>query len=158
MRRASGRATYEPYREGEVPWHAAIAATYCHATAPLRRLADRYVIEAALAVTNGRTVPDEIAQAFDELPETMDRANGRANQADRAALDLAESVVLSGREGEVFDAVVTDEDDRGARIQVCEPAIVARVTARRVDPGDDVRVKLIRSDPTTRSIEFERVG
>ncbi len=158
IRRASGRASYEPYREGVVPWHAAVAATYCHATAPLRRLADRYVVEAALAVAGGRSVPETIAAAFDALPEVMDRATARAAQADRAALDLAEALVLAGREGEMFDAVVTDEDDRGARIQVCEPAIMARVVAHRIDPGDEIRVRLLRADPAARAIEFERVG
>ena len=53
VRRASGGAAYEPYVAGARPWHAAMAATYAHATAPLRRLADRYVVEAALAVANG---------------------------------------------------------------------------------------------------------
>ena len=158
VRRASGRASYESYREGIVPWHSAVAATYCHATAPLRRLGDRYVIEAALAVGGDRDVPDDIAAAFEALPETMDRANARAAQVDRAALDLAEAVVLEGHEGETFGAVVTDEDDRGARIQVSEPAIVARVAAHRIDPGDPVRVKLVAVDPDTRSVEFERVG
>ena len=55
----------------------------------------------------------------------------RANRVERAAIDLAEAIVLQGREGEVFDAVVTDEDDRGVRIQVCEPATVARVVGPR---------------------------
>ena len=54
----AGRRRYEPYTDGRVPWHAAMAATYAHATAPLRRLADRYVIEAALAVANGAPVPE----------------------------------------------------------------------------------------------------
>ncbi len=158
IRRASGRASYEPYREGVVPWHAAVAATYCHATAPLRRLADRFVVEAAIDVAAGRSVPDYIQTAFESLPEVMDRTNSRAAQADRAALDLAEALVLRGREGEVFDAVVTDEDERGARIQVCEPAIMARVAARRVDPGDEIRVRLVRADAASRSIEFDRVS
>jgi exoribonuclease R len=158
IRRASGRASYEPYRDGVVPWHAAVAATYCHSTAPLRRLADRFVVEAALAVAAGRPVPEYVESSFEALPEVMDRANARAAQAGRAALDLAEALVLTGREGEIFDAVVTDEDDRGARIQVCEPAIMARVDARRVDPGDEIRVKLVGADPTSRSVEFERVG
>ncbi len=158
IRRASGRASYEPYREGVVPWHAAVAATYCHATAPLRRLADRFVVEAAIDVAAGRAVPDYIQTAFESLPEVMDRANARAAQADRAALDLAEALVLTGREGEVFDAVVTAEDERGASIQVCEPAIMARVAARRVDPGDEIRVRLVRADAASRSIEFDRVS
>ncbi len=158
IRRASGGASYEPFTEGVVPWHAAVAATYCHATAPLRRLADRYVIEAALAVARNDPVPEPVEAAFAELPAAMQAGTTRANGVERAAIDLAEAIVLRGREGEVFDAVVTDEDDRGARIQLCEPAVVARVVARRVDPGDDVRVKLVSADPNQRRVEFERVG
>ena len=158
IRRASGGASYEPYRDGERPWHAAVAATYCHATAPLRRLADRFVVEAALAVANSEPVPEHVEAAFVELPSAMDRGASRANRADRAAIDLAEAIVLQDRVGEVFEAVVTDEDDRGVRIQVCEPAVVARVVARRVDPGDDVTVKLVGVDAERRSVEFERVG
>ncbi len=158
VRRASGGASYEPFDPDTRPWHAAVAATYSHATAPLRRLADRYVIEAALAVANGRAVPAEIEEAFSELPDVMRDADRLANRVDRAAIDLAEAIILEDHVGEQFDAVVTDEDDRGVRIQVCEPAVVARITARRVDPGDDVRVKLVAAEPTTRTIEFERVG
>ncbi len=158
VRRASGRASYEPYRTGEVPWHAAVAATYTHATAPLRRLVDRYIIEAAVAVVAGDHVNPEIETAFAALPDTMGAARSRAAQVDRAALDLAEAVVLSGREGDLFDAVVTDEDDRGARIQLLEPAVVARVDARRVDPGDEVRVRLVSADTTLGRVRFERVA
>ncbi len=32
---------------------------------------------------------------------------------------------------------MTDEGDRGARIQIADPAVVARVDAHHVDPGDD---------------------
>ncbi|SNS81783.1 RNB domain-containing protein [Sphingomonas laterariae] len=38
IRRAGAGASYAPYEAGVVPWHAAVAATYAHATAPLRRL------------------------------------------------------------------------------------------------------------------------
>jgi len=158
IRRASGKASYEPYRAGVVPWHAAVAATYAHATAPLRRLADRYVVEAAVSVVAGRRVEPWLEESFEALPVVMDAATARASQIDRAALDLAEAVVLAGREGELFDAVVTDEDDRGARIQVCEPAVVARIVARRVDPGDEIRVRLVRADPVEGRVEFERVA
>ncbi|MGA9275859.1 RNB domain-containing ribonuclease, partial [Ilumatobacter sp.] len=93
IRRASGGASYTPYsafgepggpsdggvRDGK-PWHAALAATYVHATAPLRRLADRYVIEATLAIANGRDVPDEVEAAFEELPAAMSRGTALANR------------------------------------------------------------------------------
>jgi exoribonuclease R len=69
IRRASPAAGYQPYRDGVLPWHAAVAAPYAHATAPLRRLADRYVVEAALAIANGRNIaaPD----VFERLPDVM---------------------------------------------------------------------------------------
>ncbi len=158
VRRAGGSARYEPYREGLVPWHAAVAATYCHATAPLRRLGDRYVIEAALALAAGRPVPQPLVDAFQLLPAAIARGDILAKRADRMALDLAEAVVLHGREGEVFDAVVTDEDQRGVQFQIAEPATVARVAAHRVDPGDPIRVRLLNADPVTRTVAFTRVG
>jgi exoribonuclease R len=158
VRRAAGGAAYAPFDADERPWHAAIAATYAQATAPLRRLQDRFVIEAALAVANGEPVADEIDAAFDVLPKAMAQADSRANRAERQALDLAEAVALSGSEGEIFDAVVIDEGDWGVEVQIAEPAVLARLTARRVDPGDDVRVRLIRADVDERRVEFERVS
>jgi exoribonuclease R len=158
MRRAAGGASYAPYREGERPWHAAVAATYSQATAPLRRLQDRYVIEAALAVANGSPVPDDVNAAFGSLPAAMARADQRANRAERLALELAEAVVLSGREGHVFDAVVIDEGQHDVEIQIADPAVIARVSANRVDPGDTIRVRLDRVDVADRRIEFGRVG
>lgn len=158
IRRASGGASYEPYRDGEVPWHAAMAATYTHATAPLRRLADRYVVLAALAVANGDRVPDAVSDAFSRLPAVMERADARAGSIERAVVDLAEAVVLHGQEGRSFDAVVTDVDERGARVQLNELAVVGRVVAHQVRPGDEIRVRLSDADAAARRVEFERVG
>ena len=135
-----------------------MAATYAHATAPLRRLADRYVVEAALAIAAGRPVPDAVQAAFDTLPEVMAGAEQLANGVDRAVIDLAEALLLSGRVGDVFDAVVVDEDQRGAVIQLLDPAVVARVPARRVAPGDPIRVRLTGADPIARAVTFERIG
>ena len=128
VRRAGGGASYAAYvRGGDRPWHAAMAATYAHATAPLRRLADRYVVEATLAIANGRPVPEDVAAAFAALPSTMASCEQRANTVDRAVIDLAEAVLLAGREGEVFDAVVVDEDRHGPLVQLVEPAVMAQV-------------------------------
>jgi exoribonuclease R len=158
VRRASGGARYEAYHEGQRPWHSAVAATYAHATAPLRRLQDRYVIEAALAVVNGKPVPDEIKAAFETLPRAMSRGEQRANRAERQALDLAEAVVLSGQEGRTFPAIVIDEGDWGVEFQIADPAIVGRVPANHVDPGDEIRVKVVHVDIVTAEVTYERVA
>jgi exoribonuclease R len=155
VRRAGGKASFAPFEAGVVPWHAAMAATYVQATAPLRRLADRHVIEAALAVTAGSAVPGWVQDAFGRLPEVMDRAAARAAEIERAVLDLAEAIALEGHEGQEFDAVVTETDERGSRIQIAEPAIVARVARNGRQPGDELRVRLVEADPAKRTIRFE---
>jgi exoribonuclease R len=157
VRRAGQGASYQPYTPGGAPWHSAMAATYAHATAPLRRLADRYVVMAALAVANGEPVPDAVNAAFAHLPKVMARADAQGGAIDRAVIDLAEVVTLQGRQGEVFDAVVTDEDERGVRIQLEAEPIVARVVAHKVEPGTRLRVRLADADPVARTLAFERL-
>ena len=134
-----------------------MAATYAHATAPLRRLADRYVIEAAVQLAAGQAVTNELQEVFRLLPVVMAKAEEKAGQIDRAALDLAEAVVLEGREGSRFDAVVTDVDERGARIQLSDPAIIARVDSNGAMPGDSIAVELIHVDVMQRQVSFQRV-
>ena len=154
IRRAGRGATYAPYRDGVRPWHAAMAATYVHATAPLRRLADRYVIQAAYAVANGQAVPERVSAAFEQLPKVMERAENLGGQIDRAVIDLAEAVVLSGSERTVFDAVVTDIDERGARFQLRDLPVTARVAADHLTPGEAISVRLVAVDIATRSAKF----
>jgi exoribonuclease R len=158
IRRAGERASYAPYRDGVIPWHAAMAATYAHATAPLRRLADRYVVQAALAIMNGRAVPEAVSAAFPRLPKIMAHADALGGQIERAAIDLAEAVMLTGQEGKVFDAIVTDRDERGTRIQLKDFPIMTRIGPSQSAPGDALRLKLIRADTITRTIAFEILG
>ena len=154
IRRASQSAGYEPFREGVTPWHAAVAAPYAHVTAPLRRLADRYVVEATLAVASGQPVPDSAQAAFEKLPDVMQKADGLSGQIARAVIDLAEAVTLEDREGQTFAAVVTDIEQRGARIQLGDPPVVTRLKADGLKPGDEITVTLDRADPTDRRVDF----
>ena len=157
VRRAGPRASYAPYREGAVPWHSAMAATYAHATAPLRRLQDRYVIEAVLQIASSGTVADDLKVAFEKLPAVMAKAEEKAGQVDRAVLDLAEAAVLQGREGSRFAAVVTDVDERGTRIQLTDFAVVSRVDGKGALPGDPINVELVSADVAHRQVKFQRV-
>ena len=156
IRRAGMGASYMPYQPGIVPRHAAVAATYAHVTAPLRRLADRYVVRAALAIANGEPVPKAVGEAFARLPAVMARADMLGGQIERAVIDLAEAVMLRNNVGDTFCAVVTDTDDRGARIQLCELPIGAHVPINGHTPGDEVNLKLVAADPEQRVVRFER--
>jgi exoribonuclease R len=156
VRRAGPGAAYAPYRDGALPWHAAMAATYAHATAPLRRLADRYVVRAALAIANGQPVPDLVAQAFEKLPAVMARADSLAGRVERAVVDLAEALLLDGKQGATYPAVVTETDERGAKIQLRDLPVVARLSAPDLEPGQALPVRLTAVDPARRTIAFER--
>ncbi|MCU6454119.1 RNB domain-containing ribonuclease [Sphingomonas sp. A2-49] len=155
IRRAGSGASYEPYRPGVTPWHAAMGATYAHATAPLRRLADRHVVLAALAIANGCAVPDAVAAAFDALPPVMARAGARQGQIDRAVLDLAEAVMLRGDVGATFAATVVEADGRHARIQLSDRPVLTRIAAQGLAPGARIDVRLVAADPSRRRIDFE---
>lgn len=158
VRRAGGGASYAMYADGVVPWHAALAATYAHSTAPLRRLADRYVVECALAVVNGREVPEAVQAALPRLPDTMAAAGAQSSKVDRAVVDLAEAVLLQGHEGHTFRAVVVEDEGDLSRIQLVDVAVVAKLRAAKLQPGDECRVKLVRADPARREVEFTRVA
>jgi len=157
IRRAGQHASYAPFHAGERPWHSAMQATYVHATAPLRRLADRYVTQAALAIANGKPVPEVVAAAFEKLPDVMNRADAKAAQVDSAALELAEAIVLADQVGEAFDGRVTDLDQRGARIQIADPAVITRVPENGLHIGDAVRLRLDEADPARRLTRFTLV-
>jgi exoribonuclease R len=158
VHRAGSGARYEPWQEGVIPWHAAVAATYAHATAPLRRLADRYVVSATLAIANGAAVPAEVEAAFDRLPKVMARADSLGGRIDRAVVDLAETIMLHGREGERFPAIVTDMDERGARIQLRDLPVVARIETAGLMPGEALTVRLTEVDVPHRTMRFSVEG
>ncbi len=158
VRRAGGGAEYEPYLADHTPWHSAVAATYAHATAPLRRLADRYVVQTVLAVANGREVPAAVTERLEQLPVAMARAASKSNQIDRSIIDLAEAVMLEGHEGQTFAALVVEDDDEVSKIQLADIAVVAKVKAKGLRPGDACRVKLVSVDTDRREVHFERVA
>ena len=53
------------------PLHWALASEYAHATAPLRRLVDRYVGETCVALCAGQPIPEWVLAALPGLPATM---------------------------------------------------------------------------------------
>ncbi|HEU0134062.1 MAG TPA: RNB domain-containing ribonuclease, partial [Allosphingosinicella sp.] len=72
----------------------------------------------------------------------------------RAAIDLAEAVLLGGREGETFEAVATEVDGRAVRIQLCDHPVVARLSAEGVRAGERLQVTLVKADADLRTVSF----
>src|SRR3546814_3164155 len=83
--------------DGGVPahsGHSALASQYAHATAPLRRLVDRYVGETCLALCAGTPVPQWVRDALPGLPATMQTSSQRAGRCENAVLDLDRKSVV----------------------------------------------------------------
>lgn len=135
--------------------HAAIAAPYAHCTAPLRRLVDRSVSEACLAIAAGRPIPAATEVALPLLPAVMGEGTRRAGRVERASIDLVESAVLAPHVGERFDAVVValDDDGDGGEIALPDLAVVARC-AGPLPLGHQTQVDLEAADPATRTLRF----
>lgn len=147
-------AGYTPF-DGDPPadpGHGAVAAPYAHVTAPLRRLADRYTTEVCIALYAGAEVPGWARDALPGLPEVMRRTDQVAGAAERGAVDLVEAVLLAGRVGEVFDAVVLDTAP--AVIAVDDPPVRARCDGDGLAPGTRVRVRLVEADRHRRKTLF----
>lgn len=141
------------------PLHAGVAASYAHVTAPLRRLADRFALEACLAASVGKRPPPWVLDALPTLPATMASTTRRANEAERAAIDLVEAVLLADRVDEEFDAAVVEaaDDGRSGAVALDDPAVRARCVGPGLVPGTRVRVRLTEADPATRTLRFARV-
>jgi exoribonuclease R len=152
-----GRAGYTAFAGAPPPdpVHGALAAPYAHCTAPLRRLADRYVLDLLCQQCGGGRPNAEEIQALERLPDAMAASNVRVEQLERAIVDDVEARLLEHRVGDEFTAVVVDVDSRGARLQLADPPVRARLRDRPMPPlGAPVCVRLQASDPASRSLRF----
>ncbi|MGO3648658.1 RNB domain-containing ribonuclease [Agrococcus casei] len=151
--RGAGYTVLDGSQKPEEVIQAAIGAPYAHATAPLRRLVDRYVLGHCLAISAGEPVPEWASAGLDGLPEIMQSTGQRASALERASVDLVEIAVLAGREGEQFEAVVIQQREKDARLQLVDPT--TEVTCETAaNPGERVTVRLVKADLQTRSLEF----
>lgn len=152
-------AGYEAFTSGpaDPPVHAALAAPYAHATAPLRRLADRYAGQLALDAAQGRAPADWAVARLEELPAAMARATQKAAAVDRAVLDLVEAVLLRDRVGEVFDAVAVGRRDSATLVHLLDPAVVVSLPdSADVPLGSLLPVRLDHVDVDAGSVGFVR--
>lgn len=137
--------------------HAGVGGVYAHATAPLRRLVDRYVGEVCVALCADEPVPDWARTELPSLPGLMAASNQRAQAYESGIVSTVEAVVLQGSVGESFRAVVVDVDEDGARgtVQLREPAVLARCEGS-LTLGAEVAVRLAEVDVPRRTVRFVR--
>lgn len=136
--------------------HAALASTYAHTTAPLRRLVDRYVGETCIALSEGRKVPEWVESELPHLPDVMEKADRKAGQYEAGIVSTLEAAILERGVGQTFEAVVIEVDAHGdaGTVQLRDPAVTARCDGRNLPLGEPVRVRLERADVRLRQVRF----
>ena len=160
FRGASYAAFTCPEEAPEDPVQAAIAAPYAHATAPLRRLVDRFVLLVCHDHVRGRRPSPQLLAALAEIPEAMRTTSAQGGNLERDARELVETAALAAWEGETFAATVIErreatesENDHGAptrvEVQLTDPPVTAWVPMD-AEVGTRVRVRLESVDTTSR--------
>ncbi|HEY4377663.1 MAG TPA: RNB domain-containing ribonuclease [Acidimicrobiales bacterium] len=139
------------------PFHAGVGAAYAHVTAPIRRLCDRFGLEASLAAATGAPLPAWVRDALPTLPAEMAVTDHQAKALDRAMVDLTEAFLLQDRVGETMAAAVVESGPKYGTVVIDEPAVRARCDGAHLPLGDRIQVRLTQADTDTRTVRFERV-
>lgn len=153
--RGAGYLTFDGTVPDDVE-QAAIAAPYAHATAPLRRLVDRWSLAICLAVSEGAEPPSWVRESLPELPPLMQASGQRASRLNAATINCVEAALLSPLLGQTLQATVVDVHEDRATVQLAAPAVTATAPLPvGAKPGDTVALRLIRADIGRGEVEFE---
>ena len=177
--RTMALAVYQTTNKG----HFGLAAEYyAHFTSPIRRYPDLVVhraIKDMLHQDQGlRTGKRTLPQVNSEMAEQCSQQERRAEKAERQSIDLMKVDFLAPHAGQTFQAVVISVDSQGFRVNL-EPhglewflpldsmhddsyifdevrlSLQGRRKNRTLQAGQRLEIRLLRTDPIHRILEFE---
>jgi exoribonuclease-2 len=156
-----GPGEYVMLAPGDEPYgHFSLAITdYTHATAPNRRYVDlinQRLLKSVLDKMPSPYTPEELV----ELSTWLTSREKGSKKVERFMRKAAAAVLLQGRIGETFDALVTGASEKGTYVRLISPPAEGRVmrNEHRLRVGQKVRVLLLKTDPYNGFIDFECVG
>ncbi|HEX2094319.1 MAG TPA: RNB domain-containing ribonuclease, partial [Longimicrobiaceae bacterium] len=162
-RRLTRGADYVAFRGAPPanPLHAALAMPYAHVTAPLRRLADRYVLDLLVALDPGAAPSAGEVETLRALVPVMNAADAKSGKLERRAVDLAEAWRLRGCEGRRYPATVLGFRGAAVEVQIEDPPVRASAERPggepRLDPGARVEVEVAGVDTEAGEVRFRLV-
>ncbi len=143
---------------GEPPGHFGLAVKdYTHSTAPNRRFPDLITQRLLKAAMSGAPLPYTIPELAALATHCTQREDD-ATKVERRVRKSAAALLLSGRIGESFDAIVTGASAKGTWVRLVQPPIEGRLERgfEGLDVGDHARVKLVQTDVERGFIDFAR--
>jgi len=130
---------------------------YTHSTAPNRRFADlvtQRLIKTYLAQGKNPYSDDELGGIAKNCTVKEDAAR----KVEREMTKRMAAIAMSGRIGEIFDAIVTGTNSHGTFVRVLQPRVEGMLVEGQQgsDVGDSLRAKLVRTDVQRGYIDFAR--
>ena len=156
-----GRGEYEASFPGqEATGHFGLAVSdYTHSTAPNRRYPDLVTQRLIKAAVAGAAVPYTRPE-LEALAAHCTQKEDDAQKVERLMRKAAAACLLGDRIGSEFDGLVTGVSPKGTWARTFNPPVEGRIVRGQegLDVGDQVRVKLIHTDPEHGFIDFARVS
>ncbi|HWZ32246.1 MAG TPA: RNB domain-containing ribonuclease [Bryobacteraceae bacterium] len=139
------------------PGHFALAVhDYTHSTAPNRRFADLVTQRLIKCVLDKGPTPYSNGE-LDSIALNCTQKEDAARKVERMMGKRLAAVALAHRIGETFHGVVTGVTPSGTFVRVTNPpAEGILIQPHGVDVGDEIRVKLLSTDPRRGYIDFAR--
>jgi len=154
-----GPGEYVLERPGDTPeGHFGLAVEdYTHSTAPNRRYADLVTQRLIKAMIAGNPSP----YSDEELAAIAANCTSKATAERKVEREMQKriaAVALRNRIGDIFRAIVTGVLDRGTFVRTISPHVDGMLVHGQhgVDVGDEIKVKLLRTDPVHGFIDFAR--
>ncbi|MHB1844873.1 MAG: RNB domain-containing ribonuclease [Deltaproteobacteria bacterium] len=158
--KALGRGEYVVEAPGEPPiGHFGLAVRdYTHSTAPNRRFPDLVTHRMLKALFEGARAPYGRAE-LEGLARHCTEREAEADKVERQLRKSAAALLLEGRTGERFDALVTGASPAGTWVRCLTPPVEGRLVAghEKLDIGHRLLVRLVSVDVDRGFIDFERV-
>ena len=130
---------------------------YTHGTAPNRRYVDVIIQRLLKTVLAKQSCPYSQNELIDCAARYTDRDKA-AKKVERFMRKALAAVLLSGKIGESFDAIVTGASDKGTYVRIITPPAEGRVMRgeKGLVVGQKVRVRLTGINPYKGQIDFEK--
>ncbi len=142
------------------PGHFGLAVKdYAHSTAPNRRYTDLVTQRLLKAAIYG-TAPVYKIDELELLAQHCTKEEDAANKVERQVAKSAAALLLEGRIGEQFDAIVTGAADKGTWVRLANMPVEGKLVKgfEHVDVGDRLHVQLVAVDVERGYIDFRKSG
>lgn len=156
-----GPGEYAMLEPGTEPTgHFALAVVdYTHATAPNRRYVDiinQRLVKAILAEKRSPYTPQELF----ELALWLTDREKASKKVKRFMRKSVAATILRDSIGKTFDALVTGASEKGTYVRLLDPPAEGKIMRgdRGLAVGQQVRVRLLSTDPANGYIDFECVS